>query len=98
MKKGYLFSLEALIAIIILLFPVVVFNANPLEMSNERDIIYEGLDFLEMENELKDNSDILKINGFLGLNISALVCENKRMLDYLIVSGAKDFEIIRVCY
>jgi len=96
--RGYLFSLESLIAIIILLFPVIVFNPIQAEFDTKRSNIYEGLSLLEKENELTDNADALKINNFLDLNISISECDDKEIIDYLVVLGTDDFKIIKICY
>lgn len=96
--KGYLFSLEALIAIIILLFPIIIFSTTPIEFNNEKENIYEGLNLLERENKLIDDSDALKINSIWDLNVSVSKCKDNEIVDYFVVSGTNDFKIISVCY
>lgn len=90
--------MEALLAIIILLFPIIVFSTTPTEFDNKKDNIYKGLDFLEKENKLIDNSDALIINNILGLNVSVSKCSDKRIVNYLVISGIEDFRIIKIYY
>ena len=97
--NGYLFSLEALIAIVILLFSIIIFNIPPMEVDNKKEYVYNALDLLEEENKLTgDKKDVANLNNILDFDVTISECDDAQIIDYLIVSGNKDFKIIRVCY
>ncbi len=99
--KGYLFSLEALIAIIILLFPTLIININSMEFNNKKGQVYNALEILRDEEKLNQSSYRIEscMERVLDFDISVSEkCEDKRIVDYFTISERDDFKIIRICY
>jgi len=99
--RGYFFSLEVLIAVIMVLFPLLTISSQPMELDNKNGKIYNALELIEEKNGL-DSSNIEienNLKNILGFNISVSSrCKDQRIVNYLVVSGVDEFKIIKVCY
>ena len=92
--RGYLFSLEVLIAVIILMFPVLTITLNTMEFDNKNEKIYNALELLEKENKLDEIENSLDVDFNLSVSPE---CNGNEMY-YLVVSGTNKFKVIKICY
>lgn len=94
--KGYLFSLEVLIAILIILSSLFVYNFEFEKIETKDKRIYEALDLLERENKINSEDLEVELENILGFDVE--IDENCKKLRYLVVEGSKNFRVINVCY
>lgn len=93
--KGYLFSLEALIAIFIVLSTLFWYSYIP-KFENHKDrLIYDTLNLLEKENKINSENLETLVENIVGFNIT--INESCKDLNYFIVSDSY-FKIIGICY
>lgn len=99
--RGYFFSLEALIAITLLLFPIVNSNLDCQVFDDREEDIYSALDALRSENKLDlENYQIeLLVENIVDFDVAVdKNCDKGRIVEYFFVSEEKELNIIRVCY
>jgi hypothetical protein len=102
MAKGYFFSLEALIAALILIGAVIFIPSEIHVQSDKEAKIYRAMNILEANGSLGSLSDSeLKANlsGILGFDVEV----NPPSIDgpfikYLMAEGPDNFRIIRIAY
>ena len=92
--QGYLFSLEVLIAVIILMFPVLTITLNTMEFNNKNEKIYNALELLEKENKLDEIENSLDVDFNLSVSDE---CDGNKIY-YFVVSGTNKFKVIKICY
>ncbi len=98
---GYFFSLEVLIAAVMILFPLLTITGQPMELDNRNEKIYDGLELIENNNGLDVSNTELenKLENILDFNVSVSSgCKDQRIINYFVVSGVDEFRIIEVCY
>lgn len=99
--RGYFFSLEVLIAVVMILFPLLTITGQPLEIDSRNEKVYSGLELIESNNGLNIGDAELedKLEKIIGFDVSvSSECVDKRIVNYLVVSGIDEFRIIEVCY
>jgi len=92
--QGYFFSLEVLIAVIILMFPLLTISLNQMELNNKNEKIYNALELLEIENNLDEIENNLDVDFNFSVSDE---CDGNKIY-YLVVSGTNKFKVIKVCY
>jgi hypothetical protein len=102
MEKGYFFSLEALIAAMILMTSIVFISSSVSPHSDKEAKIYGALDSLQEGGVLSGMSDgALKesLEKTLGFVIEVNPAQtNGSFIKYFIVEGSNKFRIIQVAY
>jgi len=94
--KGYFFSLEVLVAVLIILLPVLIYRAE-LSGSEDREMrIMEALEILEKENKINSENLEKELEDLLDFDVN--ISENCTKLRYFKVSASGSFEIINICY
>ncbi len=99
--RGYFFSLEVLIAVVMILFPLLTITGQPLEIDGRNEKVYSGLELIESNNGLNIGDTELenKLEKIIGFDVSvSSECKDQRIVNYLVVSGVDEFRIIEVCY
>ncbi|MCK4729934.1 MAG: hypothetical protein KAT28_01305 [Candidatus Aenigmarchaeota archaeon] len=99
--RGYFFSLEVLIAVVMILFPLLTITGQPMEIDNRNEKVYKGLELIESNNGLDVSNTNLenKLEKIIGFDVSVSSdCKDQRIVNYLVVSGVDEFRIIEVCY
>lgn len=99
--KGYFFSLEALIAITILMSSLFIIHFSQTRFDNKEERIYTALNLLEEENKIRENTNELvefELDELLDFDVKVNKNCGGSMIDYLVVEGTDKFRIIRVCY
>jgi hypothetical protein len=96
MKKGYFFSLEVLISVLIILFSLLVYQAEVVKYEDKDWRIREALAMLEKENKINSENLENELEDLLGFDIN--ISENCTKLRYFVVLNAKNFKVINICY
>lgn len=96
MKKGYFFSLEVLIAILIILSSLFIYSASSEKTEHKDKRIYEALDLLEKQNRLNSGNLEEKLENILDFDIG--VSESCNKLKYMLTENSSTFRTINVCY
>ncbi len=99
--RGYFFSLEVLIAVVIILFPLLTITGHPMEIDNRNEKVYKALELIESNNGLEIGNIELKnkLEKIIGFEVSvSSECKDQRIVNYLVVSGVDEFNIIKICY
>lgn len=100
--RGYFFSLEALVAAMILMSAVMLSAEQTNYSDNREEQIYRTMDALEsngMLRELTDDELQGKLTAILGFEINVNPKEpNGALLNYLLTEGTTDFRIIQIEY
>jgi len=96
MKKGYFFSLEVLVSILVIISSLLVYNANPKEIVSNDERIYEALDLLERQNKLDSENLETELERILGFDIK--VNDDCNDLKYMFVVDSRIFRTINICY
>lgn len=94
--RGYFFSLEVLIAVLIILLPVLIYRAELYESGDKETRIMKALEVLEKENKINSENLEKELEDLLDFDVN--ISENCTKLRYFIVSGSESFEIINICY
>jgi len=102
MEKGYFFSLEALVAAMILMTSIVFISSSISPHSGKEAKIYGALDSLQEMNVLSGMSDSAledSLVSTLGFAVEVNPAQtNGSFIKYLIVEGSGKFRIIQVAY
>ncbi len=96
MRKGYFFSLEVLLAILIILSSLFIYSASSEYTENKEKRIYKALDLLEKQNKLDSGNLENKLETILGFDVG--VSEDCNKLKYLLTRNSNTFKTINVCY
>lgn len=99
--KGYFFSLETLVAVVIMMSALFATHVNYSESDDRENKIYAGLSILENQNMLENHTDESiesKLEKLLDFDVRVSKDCAGGIVDYLVVEGADKFRIIRVCY
>ena len=96
MKKGYFFSLEVLVSILVIISSLLVYNVNPKEIVSNDERIYEALDLLERQNKLDSENLETELERILGFDIK--VNDDCNDLKYMFVVDSRIFRTINICY
>ncbi|MCK4428940.1 MAG: hypothetical protein KAU95_01085 [Candidatus Aenigmarchaeota archaeon] len=99
--KGYFFSLETLIAVVIMMSALFATHVNYTESDDGENKIYAGLGLLDDMNLLENKSDEFiesELEKLLDFDVKVSKDCTGGIVDYLVVEGVNKFRIIRVCY
>jgi hypothetical protein len=96
MKKGYFFSLEVLIAVLVIVSSLLIYTPKfeSLDIKNNR--IYDALDLLEKQNKIDLENLESNLENLLDFNVE--VDENCKNIKYLLVLDSDSFQVVNVCY
>jgi hypothetical protein len=102
MKKGYFFSLEALIAALILMASILIVNSGFSEHSDKESKVYREMRLLEAKGTLDRMSDS-ELETNLTRTLGFVVEVNPTRTDgafikYLVTQGPDKFRIIQIAY
>jgi len=102
MEKGYFFSLEALIAALILMSSIVLVSSGISAESDKEAKIYRAMSLLEEKGVLGSMSNPeLKssLTGTLGFDVEVNPSSiNGPFIKYLIADESSEFKTIRIAY
>jgi hypothetical protein len=100
--RGYFFSLEALIAALVLLSAALSISHTFSEPSDKEARIFQALDALEKSGKLKSLSDSeleIELGLKLGFEVELNPAQkNGPLMQYLMVEGANKFRTVKIGY
>ena len=99
--RGYFFSLETLVAVVIMMSALFAIHTNYIESDEGENKVYAGLNILENRNMLENHPDEFiesELEKLLDFDVEVSRDCSGSIVDYLVVEGADEFRIIRVCY
>ena len=94
--KGYFFSLEVLIAVLIILFPLLIYKAEVAKYEDKDLRIIEALRILEKENKINSENLEMELEDLVDFEVN--ISENCTKLKYFTVLNSKNFKTINICY
>ena len=102
--KGYFFSLESLIAILVILSSVILINFNIVDIDSREEKIYSCLELLERKNSLREatSQEIeSQMEEILDFDIEVEICTRDcggsgSFIDYLVYE--EEGKIVRIFY